>query len=86
MELVVTSQGIVRCLYGEQIVLSALGTPLIERASRVEPTKEGAWCADLALIGGPTLGPYPTRSDALAAEVAWLRAHWLEASEPEPWL
>ncbi len=83
MELVITSVGIVRCLYGEHIVLSALGTPLIERASRVDPTEEGAWCADLAPVGGPSLGPYPMRSDALAAEVAWLRAHWLEAAEPE---
>jgi hypothetical protein len=25
----------------------------------------------------PLLGPFPNRSEALAAEVAWLAEHWL---------
>ena len=82
MELVVTPTGLVRCLYAEQISLTALGTPSIERASRVEPTGDGAWFADLALVGGPTLGPFPLRSLALASEVEWLRMHWLTAAAP----
>ena len=35
----------------------------------------GDWFADLAPVGGPRLGPYHLRGEALAAEVAWLLAH-----------
>ena len=31
------------------------------------------WTANLAPVGGPVLGPFARRGDALAAEVAWLR-------------
>ena len=30
------------------------------------------WLADMALTGGPVLGPFPTRPQAIAAEVDWL--------------
>lgn len=43
----------------------------VERASHVEPTVEGAWTAEM--VAGPVLGPFSTRSEALAAERAWLR-------------
>jgi len=33
------------------------------------------WFADLLPSGGPVLGPYDTRDDALAAEVVWLDEH-----------
>jgi len=32
------------------------------------------WRADLALSGGPVLGPFGERADAIAAEVEWLSA------------
>ena len=51
-----------------------LGTPSIPRASNVEWGGAG-WEADLAPVGGPRLGPFRIRKDALDAEVAWLRAH-----------
>ena len=35
------------------------------------------WQADLALSGGPVLGPFQRRRAALAAEVAWLEHHIL---------
>jgi hypothetical protein len=76
-------RGSVRCLYGESIGLATLGRLAIERASQVEPDGEGAWWADLAPVRGPRLGPYDLRSDALAAETAWLTANVLE-SPPEP--
>ncbi len=75
MELVIDPGGVVRCVYGEELDLAGLGTVEIHRASHVEPDAAGAWWADLAPVGGPTLGPYPRRSDALAAEIAWLSAH-----------
>lgn len=77
MELVVTPHGSIRCLYGEEIDLRSLGRLSICRASHVEPNAQGQWLADLAPLAGPTLGPFSTRSQALAAEQAWLLAHWL---------
>ena len=77
MQLVVTTGGAVRCLYGESIDLTALGRLEIDRASHVEPTPDGRWTADLQPLNGPALGPFARRSDALVAEHAWLEAHWL---------
>jgi hypothetical protein len=51
----------------------AQGTAVVTRASNVEPAPQGAgWVADMSPVGGPTLGPYALRSQALAAEVAYL--------------
>jgi hypothetical protein len=80
MLLVVGPSGRVRAIYSEVIDLEALGRPAITRASQVEPDDEGRWSADLRPVGGPVLGPYPLRSQALEAEVAWLEAHWLLAT------
>lgn len=77
MELVVDAQGQVRCVYDEAINLHALGAVAIERASHVESDPRGRWLAQLSPVGGPTLGPFSRRSDALAAEATWLRRHWL---------
>lgn len=77
MQLVVQSDGGVRCLYTETIDLSAFGPLTIERASHVEPDAEGAWWTDLTPVAGPKLGPFTKRTEALAAEVAWLEDHWL---------
>jgi len=77
MELVVQADGSLRCLYDETVDLSALGQVTIRRASHVEPTDQGQWQADLSPVGGPVLGPFVLRSEALAAEVDWLRRHWL---------
>jgi hypothetical protein len=80
MNLIIGMDGLVRGIYGEEIDLAALGQPRITRASHVEPDDQGRWLADLSPVGGPVLGPFDRRSDALAAEVAWLEANWLEAS------
>jgi len=77
MELIIESRGTVRCVYGEDIDLSQLGRLSIQRGSHVEPTPDGQWTADLSPVNGPLLGPYTTRTEALAAEVAWLQDHWL---------
>jgi hypothetical protein len=60
------------CLYGEAIDLESLGPLSIRRASHVEPDPAGRWWADLGPSGGPRLGPYRRRSEALRAEEAWL--------------
>jgi hypothetical protein len=80
MTLVIGPDGTARCVYGEAIDLHALGDPTVTRASRVEPDANGRWTADLSPVGGPVLGPFDRRSDALAAEIRWLDDHWLDAS------
>ena len=80
MHLRVDPGGRLYCLYTEVLDLAALGDLSIRRASHVEPDAEGRWWADLAPVGGPRLGPFPTRTPALQAEQAWLEAHWLTPS------
>ena len=70
--IVVGAGGRVRALYSEALELAILGRVSIRRASHVEPDEGGAWSADLAPVGGPKLGPFAKRSDALAAEETWL--------------
>jgi len=83
MTLIVEADGRLRGIYGEEIALDALGAPRITRASHVEPDAQGRWLADLAPVGGPVLGPFERRSEALDAEVEWLEANWLVASPGE---
>jgi hypothetical protein len=80
MVLVVAPDGGVRAVYDERIDLRALGRPTIARASHVEPDTQGRWLADLGPVGGPVLGPFAHRSEALDAERAWLETHWLTRS------
>jgi hypothetical protein len=76
MELVISPNGNVHCLYDESLELSTLGRMTIRRASRVEPTADCQWMADLSALSGPVLGPFLLRSDALTAEVGWIEDHW----------
>jgi len=82
MELIIETSGNFRCIYAESVDLHSLGNPQIIRASHVEPDPAGRWIADLAPVDGPTLGPFDKRTDALAAEVQWLRDHWLAKANP----
>jgi hypothetical protein len=77
MQLIISPDGSIRCIYAETIDLAELGRLTISRGSHVEPDREGHWFADLAPVGGPQLGPFRHRSDALIAEAAWLDAYWL---------
>ena len=77
MQLLITPEGTIRCLYDETLDVHQLGRPSIERGSQVEPTNESEWTADLALVGGPVLGPFQSRSEALWAEREWLEQNWL---------
>ena len=64
--------GTIQMIYTDALDLSRIGRAKTSRASHVEPTEDGRWTADLSPVGGPTLGPYRLRSEALAAEVQWL--------------
>lgn len=81
MELIVLPSGAIRTLYSEALDLAALGRLSIRRASHVEPDDQGQWFADLAPVAGPRLGPFSRRSQALAAEEAWLIAQRLWRTE-----
>ena len=83
MQLVVTPNGSVRCIYAEDIPLDAIGQLTVRRASHVEPDRAGNWLADLSPVGGPLLGPYRRRSQALAAELEWLERNWLVHQSPD---
>jgi hypothetical protein len=79
---VIDPAGMARCLYGEEIDLAALGKLTIARASHVEPDEDGQWWADLSPVAGPKLGPFALRSQALAAESAWLEELRLLPGQP----
>jgi hypothetical protein len=72
MELVVAADGVARCIYDEALDLREIGKLQITRASHVEPDRDGFWWADMGPSGGPVLGPYGSRSEALEAERGWL--------------
>ncbi len=77
MQFIILPTGEIRCTYAEVIDLMQLGQLSVQRASHVEPDTTGRWFADLSLVAGPVLGPFDRRSDALAAEHAWLEVHRL---------
>lgn len=77
MQLIVKPDGTIHCLYDEALDLCSLGKCTVKRASFVEPNGDGGWTADLAPVGGPELGPFALRSEALAAEQLWLERHIL---------
>jgi hypothetical protein len=72
MELVIGCDGGVKCIYDEALDLRELGKLQITRASHVEPDLDGNWFADMGPSGGPVLGPFKNRSEALGAEREWL--------------
>ena len=77
MELLIATNGSVRCVYDETLDLASLGPLQIERGSHVEPLPDGSWTADMSPVNGPLLGPFAKRSAALEAERTWLLDHWL---------
>ena len=81
MQLLIEPSGAVRCVYSEEIDLTALGSPTITRGSHVEPDEQGQWWADMSPVSGPQLGPFQHRSQVLEAERHWLETHWLSSPE-----
>jgi hypothetical protein len=76
MQMIIDAAGSITCLYDEMIDLAALGRLTITRASHVEPNDQGKWFADLAPVGGPVIGPFARRSEALNAERGWFEARY----------
>jgi hypothetical protein len=82
--LVVGAGSDVRCIYDEALDLRELGKLQITRASHVKPDAEGYWWADMGPVGGPVLGPYGSRSEALVAERGWLAIRLSERQAGSP--
>lgn len=78
--LVVRQDGTACVIYDDELasVLAVCGRLFVRRASHVEPVRQDGftigWQADLSPIGGPILGPFAYRRDALHAERLWLQA------------
>lgn len=81
----IAPDGTLAFVYDDELaVLAGEGSLRIRRVSHVEPQPYGPqpygpgnhlrWIADLRPVGGPVLGPYLLRSEALAAEREWLQA------------
>ena len=81
-EVIVEPNGMVRFIYDDDLasVMQDVGSLSIARASHVEPVS-GGWRADMSPVGGPALGPFATRKEALAKEVAWLKLHGIPVPE-----
>lgn len=80
----VRPDGSLHFLYDDALApLMDAGTPQVCRASHVEPETAGGkvvWYADMDPVGGPKLGPFDTREEALRREREWLNSNHL----PDP--
>lgn len=81
----ILADGTVKFLYYDEIKpLLNIGPAQVARASHVDPelTSDGLfWFADLSPVSGPKLGPFDTRTLAIAAEVAWLTENYLNKQD-----
>lgn len=84
MKITFEVDGRIKFIYDDTVaeVMREVGGKLnVKRASHVEPTvcdlyeggpKFDGWQADMSPVGGPVLGPYGTRGQALDAERNYL--------------
>lgn len=74
----ITESGGVSFIHDDALMRELKGqtnrAPEIKRASHVEPTPSGEWCADMAPSGGRVLGPFAERRQALKAETKWIES------------
>lgn len=69
--------GVITTVYSDELAPIIVDSESsIRRASHVEPGNSG-WWSDMSPVGGPMLGPYALRSEALSAEVRWLHENIL---------
>ena len=76
----IKTDGRIEFIYDDRLRgLLQQGDASVTRASAVEPTVDNQWTADMGPSGGPVLGPFPTRQEALDAETEWLNQNILTA-------
>lgn len=65
-------------LYTDGVIETSVAGPSSNWGYRVVRTKQNInkkWWADLLPVDGPVLGPFETNTEALEAEVVWLKEH-----------
>jgi hypothetical protein len=76
MRLVINTTGTTQTVASDDLsFVDSLGDCDVRRASHVEAVKhdgKSMWETDLFPVGGPVLGPFQTRTEALQKEVEWL--------------
>ena len=78
MKIRINPGGTILSLYTEDVCLNNLGNIItIKRASHVNANCLNQWEADMGVSGGPVLGPFSKRSEALEAEITWLNKNIL---------
>ena len=81
MKIRINPDGTAVMIYTVDIDIAALGNlQSITRASLIEPTNRNQWAADMRPIGGPVIGAFDKRSDALTAEIYWIEKYILGES------
>lgn len=74
LDILVGPDGEVRFVHDDDLAVAFADEQTdTRRASHVEPDGKGGWTADMLPVGGPVLGPFARRDEALAAEIAWLK-------------
>ena len=71
--LIIDEKGRISLIYSEKLPYHQLGEVTGRRLSHVEMTENGKWTADLSPVGGPNLGPFTLRSEAIKAEIQYLK-------------
>jgi hypothetical protein len=76
--IVIRSNGTAEWVHADELnFLKAASPTSTRRVSDVEPEGD-SWTADMNRVGGPLLGPFPTREEALRAERLWLDAEYFK--------
>ena len=73
--LAIDAEGVATMIYSDEHAdFLRTGKTTVRRVSNVEPAPEGGWTADMSPVGGPVLGPFALRQQALDAEVEYLKS------------
>ncbi len=67
---------------GNELSTEALRWLMRREISPSLPASANKWWADMLPVGGPVLGPWATREDALEAEESWLHEHHIPYCRP----
>ena len=78
IEVSIDEDGGAKAIYSDELAEYFAETGAkITRASSVEPGLDGKWTVDLTVSGGPVVGGFRLRDDALKYEVEWLKENYL---------
>ena len=78
--IIIRPNGTAEWTHSDELNFLKAATPTsTRRVSDVEPEGD-SWTANMYRIGGPLLGPFPTREAALRAERLWLEVEYFKYS------